>query len=455
MRFDLLQKRFGLIAIWSWGFMALCLPFSTALTLIFSTFGVLFGLLGFNWPAFTRVMRSPIAILCVALFAWLALSMLWSIAPRGELIEGISKYRKLLYVPLVAMLLVSTRVKPWFLMNFFVVGCLVVCLGSLSSSTGLVERLIGPQSPGGGWSLGGAPSKHWFYIGPPEMPTFGRAWISQSAFLVFSATYLIGVLLQTYGYQRKSVRDVRIVALALATMLMVLVVLNLGSRTGYVLLFVGLLLWVLKLAQWKRWKFSIGLLLVSITIVIGFVGLNQRVVERTQTAITDVTQYRESGALTSQGLRLRFWEAGLRAGIERPVIGWGVGSYPEVFAMDERQPRELKESRPHPHSEYVLQFVQGGGVAFLLFTAMGLPFAANVFGMKFQRVDSAHQAAGVLSIAAILLLIDGGFNSVIWDLAEGHNLAFLLASIAACSLTTTSARQEYVPRRSSVVPLVK
>lgn len=403
--------------------MALCLPFSTALTMIFSTFGVLFGLMGFDWGAFKKVMLSPIAILSVALFAWLALSMLWSIAPRDELIEGISKYRKLLYVPLVAMLLVSTRIKPWFLMNFFVVGCLVVCLGSLSSTFGLWEHLIGPQLAGGGWGLGGTPSQHWFYIGPPEAPTFGRAYIAQGAFLVFSATYLIGVLLQTCGDQRKSVLDVRILVLTLVILTMVLVVLNLGGRTGYVLLFVGLLLWVLKLAQWRRWKLSVGLLLASITIVAGYVGLNQRVVERTQAAITDVTQYRESGALTSQGLRLRFWEAGLRAGLERPLQGWGVGSYAEVFSRDERQPIELRESRPHPHSEYLLQFVQGGVFSVLAILALGLYLCRSLL----SGTKEPLQISAIL--LGILFLVDAGFNSVIWDLGEGHFLVVTLSFI--------------------------
>lgn len=418
--------------------MAFCLPFSTALTLIFSTFGLLFGLLGFDWRAFKRVMRRPISILCVVLFAWLAFSMFWSVAPRDELIEGISKYRKLLYVPLVAMLLVSTRVKPWFLMNFFVVGCLVVCLGSLSSSSGLLEQLIGPQSPGGGWALGGTSGKHWFYIGPPEAPTFGRAWIAQGAFLVFSVMYLIGLLLQKFNEQRDNIFNVRAVSITLVTLTMVLVVLNLGGRTGYVLLFFGLLLWVLKLSHWEQWKLSVGLLVVSITIVVGFVGLNQRVVERTQAAITDVTQYRESGALTSQGLRLRFWEAGIRIGLERPLQGWGVGSYAEVFSRDAKQPTELRDSRPHPHSEYVLQFVQGG---FLALTAL-MGFLAMVAFQLVKKSLAPPKTYSLLTLGlqmgCLLLLADGFFNSILWDLGEGH--AFVMLFGAAISVEMWKAR---------------
>ncbi len=422
--------------------MAFCLPFSTALTLIFSIFGLLFGLLGFDWSAFKRVMRSPISILCVVLFAWLALSMFWSVAPRDELIEGISKYRKLLYVPLVAMLLVSTRVKPWFLMNFFVVGCLVVCLGSLSSSSGLLEHLIGPQSPGGGWALGGTSGKHWFYIGPPEAPTFGRAWIAQGAFLVFSVIYLIGLLLQTCSNQRNNILSVRAVSITLVTLTMVLVVLNLGGRTGYILLFFGLLLWVLKLSHWGQWKRSIALFLASIAIVSGFVGLNQRVVERTQAAITDVTQYRESGALTSQGLRLRFWEAGIRAGAERLLPGWGVGSYAEVFSRDSRQPQQLRSTRPHPHSEFVLLFVQGGlpaltSLLIILFTLCQWTLRVIPLGSSSLGVRST----GVL-LACVLIMVDGLFNSTIWDAGEGHAFALFMGSAVVLA---------HVPSRDSPV----
>jgi O-antigen ligase len=411
--------------------MAFCLPFSTAMTIVFSTFGVLFGLLGFDSAAFKQVLRSPIAILCILLFSWLALSTFFSIAPSNELIEGISKYRKLLYVTLVAMLLVSTHVKPWFLMNFFVAGCLLVCIGSLSSFSGLLGNLIGPQLPGGGWGVGGTLSRHWFYIGPPEAPTFGRAWIAQGAFLVFSAMYLIGVLLQTFRDPRKT--NVRIVATALALLTMVIVVLNLGGRTGYVLLVLGLLLWLVKLFHLGYWRVGLGVLagvMITGAVVIKF---NPRVVERAQGAITDVNRYLESGALTSQGLRLRFWEAGVRAGLEAPLLGWGVGSYAEVFSRDERQPSRLRTSRPQPHSEYVLQFVQGGVFAILCLLIM----VSSIIWTYAVEINSKSNLMQIqklsMTIIGLLMFFDASFNSILWDLGEGHAFAFIVGTIVAMS----------------------
>lgn len=327
------QYRLRVVAVWSWGLMAFFLPFSTALTLLFSGFGVIFGLLGFDWTAFKKSISHPISILCVALVVWLALSMAWSVAPFDELVEGISKYRKLLYVPLVAMLLISSRVRPWFLMNFFVIGCLVVSIGSLLSSSGLLEHLIGPQLPDGGWGLGGTPTKYWFHIGPPHVPTFGRAYIAQGAFLVFSIAYLIGIFIQTQEeLGRKKTFYFRAFGIILATLVMVQVTMNLGGRTGYMLLAIGFLLWVFKLSRWRQRRRLMWLLLCAIGIVVWTISPNKRVTERTQSLVTEVVQYQEFGALTSMGLRLRFWEAGIRVALDRPLHGWGVGSYASVFS---------------------------------------------------------------------------------------------------------------------------
>jgi len=410
--------------------MAFCLPFSTALTLFFSALGVLFGLLGFDLSSFKQAIRHPISMLCVGLFAWLALSTLWSIAPPDELTEGMWKYRKLLYVPLVTMLFISTRVKPWFLMNFFVIGCLVVCVGSLTSSSGLMGYLIGPQLPGGGWGMGGTPAKHWFYIGPPEAPTFGRAWIAQGAFLVFSFTYLVGLTVAAFMRGKTpAARWKGFVFLGVAALL-TYVVLNLGGRTGYLLLILSALIWMLILL---RWRMKIAMLSVlSGLVVVGGVHLSTtpRVIDRFASAVQDVESYQQSGALTSQGMRLRFWEAGIRLGMDKPFFGWGVGSYPEVFSRDNQQPPQLRASRPHPHSEYVLQFVQGGALALVALAGLFVLSAALVISRSRERSPHTLIFAG-LSLPCFLLLIDGLFNSIIWDLGEGHALVFLISPLAS------------------------
>ncbi|NDC36968.1 MAG: O-antigen ligase domain-containing protein [Proteobacteria bacterium] len=430
MTLSSIQYRLRVTGLWSWGLMAFCLPFSTALTLFFSAFGLLFGLLGFDWSSFKQAMRHPISILCVALFIWLALSIFWSIAPPDELMEGVSKYRKLLYVPLVGMLVISIRAKPWFLMNFFTAGCLLVCVGSLSSSSGLLEQLIGPQLPGGGWGLGGSVAKHWFYIGPPEAPTFGRAWIAQGAFLAFAALYLIAsifVWVETPSLLRKPVWGG---SLILALFLLITVTINLGGRTGYVLLIVGLFLWFLKLIQQGNKRRSIYFFLSVLVSIPIWVSYQPRSMDRINDLISGVSAYRDSGAETSQGLRLRFWEAGVRAALDRPMTGWGVGAYPEVFSRDLNQPPHLRASRPHPHSEYVLQFLMGGLPGLAIFFSI-------VILLLYRFLSSKNHACPrtlSLGLLGIVFFADAAVNSAVWDLAEGHFLLIFAVGVITAEL---------------------
>ena len=405
--------------------MAFCLPFSTALTLIFSAFGVLFGLVGFDWASLKIVICHPIAILCVALFAWLALSMLWSIAPRDEMIEGISKYRKLLYVPLVAMLLVSTRVKPWFLMNFFVAGCLVVCVGSLFSSSGLAGWVFGPHGGhGAGWFFGGTGQKAWFYLGPPEKPTFGRAHIAQGAFLVFSVVYLFGNLFKKAIEPQETLIFIHNWKALLLCSVLVFVSLNLGGLTGYVLLVAGFFIWMGYLAKSVKPLFLLTVL--SIMVVAGFVSwkMNPSVNYRIQKSYSDLGAFVETGALTSEGLRLRYWKAGLKMGVERPIIGWGVGSYAERFSRDNTEPEVERLNRPHPHSELVLQLAQGGCISMALWIL--------IFWTAYRHTEKSQQPMGcALAVVGMLVFIGGLFNSVVWDLAEGHFVSIILSALTA------------------------
>ncbi len=414
--------------------MAFCLPFSTALTLIFSVFGTLFSLVGFDWEAFKKVIRHPIAILCVALFGWLTLSMLWSIAPRDEMIEGLSKYRKLLYVPLIGMLLITTRVKPWFLMNFFVAGCLVVCVGSLFSSTGLAELVLGPQnSGGGGWLLGGSPDKSWFFIGPPEKPTFGRAHIAQGAFLAFAAAMGAALLLNRF-FEKKLTLSFLLSSLGVIIVLNH-VIINIGGLTGYVLIIVAGIGLVVISGRLGGWRVNAIVIAIFFGFVITTFLISDTYKKRVTESIGHSQEYFKEQRLTSEGIRLEFWKVGIKRFIESPLVGYGVGSYGELYQRFGTREDSIRSSRPHPHSEYVIQIVQGGIVAFGLF----LFLVITVFSGLMKKIKSGQMAICFDKRLGVMLVVmfyaDAIFNSTIWDLAEGHWFSILMATYMQVSYT--------------------
>lgn len=417
--------------------MAFCLPFSTALTLIFSTFGVLFGIAGLSWEATKKVMSHPISLLCVALFLWLAVTMLWSIAPREEMIEGILKYRKLLLAPFVAILLLAAGARPRFLMTFFATGCIIVTLGSMSSWTGMTEYLLGPQShPGQGWIITGVDGKNLFYLGPPEKPTFGRSHIAQGAFLAISSLYLISYILRhdmTTACAKKNLLVCSLILLQFLTLL------NIGGMTGYVLISIGLVLWLLNEA-WAGNNKRISIFVSAILLLASATYLFSKPAnQRINKSIADTQSFIEVGAQTSEGQRLTFWLSGLKNSSDRPLLGFGVGSFAEVFSRDGAMPRELRESRAQPHSEYILMLVQGGIVAltlFILILLQSLKIYRNNFHRRRTKLVSAQGSweAGTIAILMIVYFVDASFNSVLWDLAEGHTFIILTATLLTSTL---------------------
>jgi len=401
--------------------MLTALPFSTALALLFSAFGAVFSLLGLRREPLVAVVRSPIALCALLLFGWLALSSLWAVAPREELIEGVWKYRKLIFVVLVATSLVVCRKNPGFLINFFLAGCAIVALGSLASRFGLMEYVLGTPAASGGWPIGGTPQKSWFYIGEPGNPTFGRNHITQGAFLVFASMFSVGRGWPVLLGQTKKL-SLGLLWFSLGVFYLV-PVFSIQGRSGYLLALLGGIFWVV-LGLFKlrgRSRFLAPLLVIA---VLGaLVSSSPHFFKRSYQAVDDVVLYSQTGEQTSQGERIRFWREGLELAAERPLLGYGPGGYAQAYSELEKEPESLRASRSQPHSEYVIVLVQGGVIGFSLLVAL---IALSVWTA--YRATDMTDGFGILCMF-ILFAIYAGFNSAIWDLAEGH-FFYVAASLA-------------------------
>lgn len=413
-----LSFRLNHIALWCWGLMLTALPFSTALALLFSAFGAAFSLLGLQREPLLAVVRSPIALSALLLFGWLALSSLWAVAPREELIEGVWKYRKLIFVVLVATSLFVCRKPPGFLINFFLAGCAIVALGSLASRFGLMEYVLGSPSVTGGWPIGGTPERSWLHIGGPDNPTFGRNHITQGAFLVFASMFAMGRSWPALLGQSKKL-SLGVLWFSLAIFYLV-PVFSIQGRSGYLLALLGGIFWV-ALALFKlrgRRRFLAPCLVIA---VLGtLVSSSPHFFKRSYQAVDDVVRYSQTGEQTSQGERVRFWRAGLALAAERPLLGYGAGGYSQAYSELQGEPESLRASRSQPHSEYLIVLVQGGVIGFALLVSIA------ILSMRaLSRILDLQEWAAIFGVG-ILFWIYASFNSAIWDLAEGHFFGILL-----------------------------
>lgn len=397
------------IALWAWGLMLLVLPFSTALALLFSAMGAVFSVLGLRWKLILQTLSSPVVLLALALFAWLMLSAFWSVAPKDELLEGALKYRKLVFVFLVAASIIACQKRPEFLINFFLVGCGVVALGSLMSRFGTLEMILGP-SPlrEGGWPIGGSMDKYWLRVGGPDNPTFGRNHISQGFFLALASIIALSRALleiRNNGLNRKALLLYGLILLYASS------VFSLQGRTGYVLTAIGLAIAFIDLLRDSEAIFKRRLLAVLPALCIGGLVITSSVnfVPRTQAALDG-----------DQSTRIHFWAEGFRIWSASPIWGHGVGSYAEEYAKNIKNDPWLRANRSHPHSEFVNIAVQTGGVGLVLLVALFF------YALKLDKGKSIRPY-DELQGAAILFIIGLSFNSVIWDFAEGHFFSVLVA----------------------------
>ena len=103
--------------------------------------------------------------------------------------------------------------------------------------------------------------------------------------------------------------------------------------------------------------------------------------------------------------------------MKNPIIGSGAGSYAEVYSRSPLGLDQFQGDRIQPHSEVILQLVQGGMVALVLYFIIALLSVARSF-----YVPSTFLALPMLMTA---FFVGSGFNSYIWDLAEGHLFSLL------------------------------
>ena len=121
-------------------------------------------------------------------------------------------------------------------------------------------------------------------------------------------------------------------------------------------------------------------------------------------------------------------------GVDRAFAGSGVGSFAELYSRDEAEPEDLRVTRPHPHSEYILQYVQAGAIGLILFLGIAIitmyrGYLCMTSIVVKDGISSNDFINSSIFLVAALYFADGIFNSVVWDLAEGHFFVILISLI--------------------------
>ena len=380
---------------------AFSIPFSTALMNLFVSLTLIaFVLAVVADRSLARPLRTPAALLALALLALLLAGSTWSIAPPDEVLTGMRKYTKLLVLPLAVCLCWRAPGLPARVLRWSLAGCAV-----LATSLYLVWLDMMPTS-----SLG------WWRVGDIQDPYAFRNHITIGILLSFAAC--AAFLHATYPQDLRK----RAALLALGVYFAVPILMGNG-RTGYVGLFLGL--FALYLLRGRITPLRCMLVAAAMSVLFaGVYMVAPNFKTRMDLLAVEVTS---NDATSPNGLRMSFMKAGAQAVLDRPLLGHGTGSFSEVFAPDAQRiwaafPDEQKNTRHQPHSEPLLLAVQvgliGAGLYFALLGAIGKAALR-------QRDPSADALALLVAIYGITSL----FNSLLWDPTEAYWFLLLAGAL--------------------------
>lgn len=272
--------------------------------------------------------KSLLGLSAGALFIFILISCIWSPASFSSQLSVVSKYSKLIYLPIIAVGFINSKSRIWSL-NAYLLAIILTCIISFLKFKGFVIN----ADPG---------------------EVFYNHIIT--GFMVAFASYVAALLaLEARGWLR-----VFYVCTTLITSYQILFI-NTG-RTGYI---VFIILMVLLLINKLSVRASImGMLLFSIAFVLVY-HQSETMQTGVKHLISDVNSLKNDNKNTSLGFRIQFHQYAKSLFFKHPIIGIGAGGFSYRFYQDNPVPawgREITD----PHSQYWMTLSEQGLIGFCL-----------------------------------------------------------------------------------------
>jgi O-antigen ligase len=326
---------------------------------------------------------------------WMGLSMAWGAAPEGDAWLSLSRHARWLVLP-AAFYLMRAGTPAWPVLQCLVLGQIFVLISSWL-------MVLGISLP---WAIS---------VMTPDNAVVFSSTIEQpitSTLMMVVAWYFR----DQWPLAHRRFWVWAVMALASANVLLVVT-----GRTGQIAL---LLAWVFilmgALPRRHRWSVLLLPLLVALGVVLG----SERMQQRWLKAKSDVVAL-QSGPLkveNSLGFRIDAWQKSVQAVAERPLLGHGVGAWPQAYVA---QGGTIPKATD-PHQQFLLWAVESGGVGAALFVGF--------LALLWRNAQHLPWAArwGLRSVVAIEVLT-GLANSTLLGAGIGEFFLLLWASLLAFS----------------------
>jgi O-antigen ligase len=398
-RLQLLSGHAEQICLWLIVLACAAIPISLALTNISLALVAIFWLLSAGRARRWQALRhQPVAWLCAALFAWILVGAAYSTGTPAEINMHIQKFAKLLLAAAMMGILVDPIWRKRC-MQAFCLGMSIVLLTQLGEVY---------------WDL-------------PWAATHNQGWyathVASGDYITqgIMVSFMLGIALWTV-LQPSNKGMTRWIWCA-ATVLCVLSLTHWSEgRTGYILLLlVCLTVLGLRFKGRALWL-NLGLVCVlGLTVIL----TSGRMLDRIKLGQQEVTRsLQNERKFNSLGGRLENYRQSLQLIREKPVWGWGTGSFHGQACRVASTSEFCKNASWHPHNQYLLFGVQGGLIAVGLFVALMAVAASQLW-----RAPPEQRAVGLAFL--VIFAVDSLFNSSLFSARENHFFTVMLAVVLA------------------------
>ena len=131
--------------------------------------------------------------------------------------------------------------------------------------------------------------------------------------------------------------------------------------------------------------------------------------------------YFKSEALSSEGERLDMWKETIQGILKKPILGYGIGSMPDVYAGEDGL---IKSPVSQPHQQYLFWWAEFGFVGLIIM--LGFFFVL----IKDAQLLDLEAKSSLLSVVAVLFVV-GLFNCPFFGVGMGEFFFLEIAALLA------------------------
>lgn len=338
----------------------LCFPVIISIKNIFLYISLGLSCLLVPWPNVLKDCKEePFIASGLALFLLIALSTIHSHAGASRALSILAKYRCLLYPLLIIPLF---KKYPW-LCTAFIRGLFwsIILL--------LVISFVNILAKG-------------YY---KELPAYYPCFVYINPIYGSFVTALVGYLALVYAFFKDGLNLKQRIFYSTVFLGASSIILFLQhQRTGYFAYFFATFVLIVSLYPKLSFRHRLSLLLLCVPLVLVLAN-NKTVSKRIELCVSNVCEYYYvSEASTSIGERLGLWETALPYIHQKPILGWGTGSFASIW-VDEglwylyhtasfRSPSGV----PNPHNQFLMLLVEQGCLGLVLFLGWILSFVLSM-----------------------------------------------------------------------------